>query len=96
MAEEKRLMNSGHSVTMQNREKIMVTGVVDVLSFDEESVVADTDMGMLMIRGANLHVNSLNLDHGELSVDGEVDALEYSDGTGLSKGRGSLFSKIFK
>ena len=61
MGEEKR--NGRHLVTMENRERLSVTGVNDVLSFDEESIVADTDMGVLVLKGVDLHVNKLNLEN---------------------------------
>lgn len=96
MAEERRGLGK-HNVTMDEREKITITGVVDVLSFDEESVACDTSMGILFIRGNNLHVSKLNLDNGELAVEGEVDMLEYSDTNGFSKTKGSsLLGRLFK
>lgn len=96
MIEDRKIGGGKHSVTMENRERISITGVIDVLSFDEESIVADTDLGVMMIKGMNLHVNRLNLEEGQLMIDGEVDSLEYSEGTGFGKSKGSLFSKIFK
>lgn len=97
MAEEKKSLNSAkHRMIMENRNAISITGVVDVLSFDEESVIADTDMGMLIIKGEDLHINKLNLDSGELSIDGELISLEYSDGNAFTKGKGSLLARIFK
>lgn len=84
-----------HSVTMEKRSNIAITGVVDVLSFDEDSIIADTEMGLLVLKGENLHVSKLNLDEGEVLVEGEIDSLEYNDGQ-MAKGKGSFFSKIFK
>lgn len=95
MAEERRT-GARHTVTMENREKISVTGVIDVLSFDEESIVADTDMGVLVIHGAELHVNRLNLESGDLLIDGEMESLEYQQEGAFSKNKGSLLSRIFK
>lgn len=94
--EDRKIGGGKHNVTMESREHISITGVLDVLSFDEESIVADTDMGILTMKGMNLHVNKLNLEEGQLVVDGEIDSLEYSDGNTFSKGKGSLLSKIFK
>ena len=94
MGEEKR--NARHTVIMEKREQISITGVDDVLSFDEEGIICETDMGILVIRGMNLHVNKLSLENGELFIDGEIDSLEYSDTAGGMKGKGSLWGKIFK
>jgi len=95
MGEERR-NTSKHKVIMEKRERVLVTGVLDVMSFDEESVVTDTEMGVLIIRGSGLHVNGLNLEKGELEVDGEVESLVYEEEHVLSKNKSNLFGKIFK
>ncbi len=56
---------SGHKVTIERRERFSVTGVTDVVSFDEDCVVCDTEMGMLVFKGANLKVNNLNVNIGD-------------------------------
>ncbi|EGD48404.1 sporulation protein YabP [Ruminiclostridium papyrosolvens DSM 2782] len=94
MEEKKTVTPMKQTITLDNREKLCVTGVVDVESFNEESIIAVTDLGVLIIRGTELHINKLNLDSNELVVDGDIFSLEYSDGeTGKSK---SFFGKMFK
>ncbi|AEY67917.1 sporulation protein YabP [Clostridium sp. BNL1100] len=94
MEEKKTIKPMNQIITLDNREKLCVTGVVDVESFNEESIIAVTDLGVLIIRGTELHINKLNLDSNELVVDGDIFSLEYSDGeTGKSK---SFFGKMFK
>lgn len=95
MAEEKRRTLGKHNVLMENREHVSLTGVVDVLSFDEEGIIADTEQGMIVIKGSNLHVGKLNLEDGQLSVDGFVESIDYTDGQ-LGKGKGSFLGRIFK
>jgi len=96
MADEKKSV-SRHAVTIDRRNAVSVTGVLDVISFDEETIIAETEMGVLIIRGANLHVNRLHLDSGELSVDGEIVNIVYDDNaSGFGKGKASFFSKLFK
>lgn len=85
-----------HTVTMEKREKISITGVLDVISFDEEMIVAETEMGALILKGINLHVNKLNLEKGDLDIDGEIYSLTYEENGSIGKDKGSLFSKIFK
>ena len=95
MPEEKR--SSGkHTVVMDGRQNIEITGVNDVISFDEETIIADTELGILVLRGSNLHVNRLNLDNGELEVDGEISNLTYEEDSGHGKGKSSLLSKLFR
>jgi len=95
MAEERRA--SKHKLTIEHRENVTITGVVDVISFDEEQVVCDTDMGVLILRGADLHVNNLNLDSGLLEIFGEIVSVNYEDsGVGHGKSKSTLLGKIFK
>lgn len=85
-----------HNITMNNREDISMTGIVDVLSFDEELVICQSDIGILVLKGMNLHVNKLDLDNGILELTGFVIGLQYEEDHILSKNRPSIFSKIFK
>ena len=77
---------------MEDRKVIKVTGVSDVDSFDEQTVIAFTDMGELTIHGDGIHISKLNVDTGELSLEGNFHALSYSD----SKKQGGFFAKLFK
>lgn len=81
-----------HSILLEEREKLRVTGVSDVQSFDEEQVLLETVRGMLVVRGEGLHVERLQLEAGELIIQGEVGLLEYDDSV---QPRGSLFRRIF-
>ncbi len=83
-----------HSVIMENRGKLAVTGVVDVISFDEDVIVAETEMGVLIIKGENLHINSIILEKGQMDVDGLIFNLGYEE-KGHAE-RSSLFGRIFK
>lgn len=84
-----------HTVFMEEREGLALGGVTDVLSFDEEAVVCATELGVLTIQGKELHVKRLSLETGELSLEGEIDALSYSDGA-FHGTKGGLWSKLFK
>ncbi|NLO81687.1 MAG: sporulation protein YabP [Clostridiales bacterium] len=96
MDEKKGVRSRSHSVLIENREKVTITGVVDVDSFDEASVVLVTDYGFITLHGQDLHINKLNLEEGQLIVEGEIIALQYSDSDGMS-GKGSgIFSRLFR
>ena len=90
------MSEQNHSVKIDNRENIFMTGVNDLVSFDEETIVVDTKMETMIIHGHNLHVNKLNLDDGELSVDGEINEIHYESQNALGKNKSSFFNKIFK
>ena len=84
-----------HRLVAERRESIAISGVVDVISFDEEQVVCETDAGVLVLRGTNLHVASLNLDNGSLDIFGQLDGITYED-DGPQRQKASFFGKIFK
>ena len=84
-----------HKIMLTNRRTCTISGVVDVLSFDMNEVLLETDQGMLMIKGKELHVSRLSLDKGEVAVDGNVDSLTYSDMLSGKEKTTTLFSKLF-
>ncbi|MBQ2972854.1 MAG: sporulation protein YabP [Clostridia bacterium] len=93
MPEEKKMNSMPHNLVLEDRRMLTVSGVSDVDSFDEETVVVFTDLGELTIRGANLHINRLSVEVGELTVEGNIAALIYSDDTPKNSG---FFSKVFR
>lgn len=94
MPEEKKYTK--HCVIIDQRENISITGVNDVISFDEEAIVAHTEMGIIVLKGTDLHVNKLNLDKGELEVDGEFLGLTYQEDNAFNKNGNSFLGRIFK
>ena len=89
-------LDEAHNIIMENRKKISVSGVEDVDSFDEETVVIFTNMGLLTIKGTDLHINKLNIEAGDVAIEGEIDSFEYSDAEGKRSGGQGFFSKMFK
>ena len=83
------------NVIMENRSKVSASGVIDVASFDDETVILETELGTLIIKGQDFHINKLNVDIGELIIEGEVDSCVYGEGYSKQKG-GGLFSRMFK
>ncbi|UOO37614.1 sporulation protein YabP [Oscillospiraceae bacterium CM] len=82
-----------HNVIMEGRKKVSVSGVEDVESFDDNEIVMRTTQGILIVRGRGLRIEKLNLDSGDVVLDGMVDRLEYEDDARVS---GGLFSRLFK
>ncbi len=94
--DEKRIVKSKpHNINIEGREKIQISGVVEVASFNDNTVSLDTEMGGLIIKGVNLHINKLNVDDGNLLIEGYIISLVYSDKMESSKDGGFL-SRIFK
>ena len=77
MAEER--MQLPHSITLNERSRLSMTGVTEVVSFDENSVVLHTALGALTIHGKDLQLKTLSLDGGQVAVSGTVSALVYED-----------------
>ncbi len=93
------LQNTGarmHKLTMLNRRTCAISGVEDVLSFDVHEILLETEQGMLMIKGEDLHVSRLTLDKGEVDVDGKIDAFTYSDVAGGGSKNESFLARLFR
>ena len=83
-----------HNVFLEDRKKLSVSGVNDIGSFDDETIVAYTDMGELTVRGEGLHINKMSVVRGDLSVEGEFYALIYSENENAKK-NGGFFARLF-
>lgn len=90
--EEKSRAVRQHNIILEGRKKMSVSGVEDVESFDDHELVIITSQGSLVVGGSELHIGNLNLEAGELSVDGLVTSLVYEE-TAAST---SLWSRLFK
>ena len=88
-------INTTQNIILENREKLNISGVLDVLSFDDQIVILETELGLLTIKGENIRINKLNLDSSEVAIDGEIYQLSYSEKDNLEK-TGGLLNKIFR
>ena len=85
-----------HKLILNNRRTGSFTGILDVLSFDVGEIVLSTDLGMLVIKGEELHVSRLTLEQGEVDIDGKIDSLTYS-GQGRKKEKSESFlGRLFR
>ena len=81
-----------HPLQIEGREKLRISGVEDVVRFDESCIVTTTSAGTLIITGEELHIGKLSLDGGEMQVDGRIDAVTYED---TEVRQGSFLSRLF-
>ena len=89
--------NSFKNIILENREKLKVSGILDVLSFDDQIIIIETQLGLLTIKGENLKINKLSLDTSDFTVDGYISSLTYSNSDiSSSKKNKNILSKIFK
>lgn len=91
--EEKR-GKMAHNVILENRKKMSVSGVTDVGAFDETSVTLTTDEGTLMVKGSALHINRLNVESGDVDIEGLIHSFSYDDR--IKSEGGSFLGKLFK
>ena len=89
-------MQKIHKLVVNNRKTSMVTGVLDVLAFDLNEILLETEQGMLMVKGKDLHVNRLSLEKGEVDLTGHIDSLAYSDVQKNDKKGDNFFLKLFR
>ena len=85
-----------HKMVLSNRRTCNLTGVCDVLSFDVNEIILETDLGILMIKGNELHVNRLTLEKGEVDVEGRIDSFTYSEQLGTAAKGESLLTRLFR
>lgn len=95
--EERKSMNTNiiQNLILENRNRLNISGVLDVLSFDDQIIIVETELGMLTVKGDNLRINKLSIDTSEVIVEGEIISLTYSN-KDLSKKNESFLGKIFK
>ena len=93
MPEDKKTIRTQHNIILENRRQLTITGVMDIDSFDENTVIVFTELGELTIKGASLHINRIDVDTGDLLMEGDVEQLYYTDN---HPQKGSLFSKLFR
>ncbi|MBP3706797.1 MAG: sporulation protein YabP [Clostridia bacterium] len=82
-----------HSIIIDSRKKLNISGVNDVESFDEETVLLKTVMGDITIKGENLRIISFNTETSDLSAEGHIHAVVYMSEV---KKSGGLISRIFR
>lgn len=88
--------NTIQNVILENREKLTISGVLDVLSFDDQIVIVETELGLLTVKGENLRINKLSLDTTEVIVEGTIFNLSYSEKNLDKKSGSNISGKIFK
>ena len=83
-----------HRVVMEGRQSLRVSGVEDVESYDDDTVVIYTVDGTMTVKGMDFRINKLSIEDGELEIDGDVDSILYSDSR--KEEHGGFFGRIFR
>lgn len=92
---ENKLEELKSKMTLENRNKLTLTGVEEVISFDEEKILLNTNLGFLTIKGSELKMNKLDVQNGDVIVMGNIDSIVYS-GKALKKEKENIISRLFR
>ena len=93
MLEEKRAGKLPHSLILEDRKKLTLSGVTDVQRVEEREVSVETCQGHLLIKGSGLHMNKFCVETGDLSVEGQIDSLVYSENKAT---QGGFYARLFR
>ncbi|NLL08989.1 MAG: sporulation protein YabP [Firmicutes bacterium] len=93
--DDKRLSNVRHQLVLAERERLTLDGVIHVDSFDDQEIVLETELGGLVVQGEDLHIKELNLETGNLLVQGYITSVEYL-GDSLGKKSKGLLARLFR
>ncbi len=83
------------NLILESREKLNISGALDVLSFDDQIVIVQTHLGLLTVKGEDLRISKLSIESEEVTVDGKINSLSYSD-KDVEKKESGFLGKIFK
>ena len=92
---DEKVAAKAHKLVLANRRTGSFSGILDVLSFDISEILLETELGLLHIKGTDLHVNRLNLEKGEVDIEGEVDSMEYTQLQNFGEKKKAFFGKLF-
>ncbi|MDD4297144.1 MAG: sporulation protein YabP [Ruminiclostridium sp.] len=96
MSDGKKTVEQEHqNITLRDRKKLLITGVNNVESFNEECIVVDTLLGLVVVRGIDMHINKLDVESAALDVEGEIGVIEYLDHTTPQR-KGGFLSGLFR
>lgn len=96
MADEKKTPEREHqNITLRDRRKLLITGVHNVENFNEECIVVDTELGIVVVRGVDMHINKLDVESAALDVEGEIGLIEYLDQAAPQR-KGGFLSGLFR
>lgn len=93
--ETKKIANVIQNIILENREKLTISGVLDVLSFDDQIIIVETELGLLTIKGENLKINKLNIETSDVTLDGSITSLSYSNSDSMKKASSRITWKNF-
>ena len=96
MMDEKRIQQVGHRFCMENRKHAELTGITDVISFDLEKIILESDCGHITIKGSDLKVKRLSVEKKEIDIEGRLDSIIYTEVSSAQKKGESMLGRLFR
>ena len=93
---DERQLVKAHKISLNNRISGTMTGVREVIYFDAGDIILDTEQGILIFKGEDLHVTRLTVDKGEVEIDGKIDGIMYTDPEEKKRSRENFLAKLFQ
>ena len=93
--QEQSRQNSGQKLMMQDRRRVELNGVTEVISFDNQEIYLETTEGMMRFAGEELHVKRLTLERGEIELEGKIQEISYHQ-SGKERTAGGVLSRLFR
>lgn len=84
-----------NNLSLENRKRLTLTGVIEVINFDDETILLSTSLGKLTIKGEGLKVDKLDVKNGDVIIKGVISSLVYSN-KGIKKNKENILKRIFK
>lgn len=85
-----------HTITLNERKNVVITGVKKIDSFDNEEFLMETSMGYIIIKGDELEIVKLDTYQGTVSIKGKINSLNYMENLSKKEKEDGMFSKLFK
>ncbi|MBE6050098.1 MAG: sporulation protein YabP [Clostridium sp.] len=82
------------NISLENRKKLILTGVIEVIEFSDKEITLSTNLGNLNVKGENLKIDKLDVQNGDVIIRGSVNSIIYS-GKGIKKNKPNIIKRIF-
>ena len=92
---EARIEDKNSNLVLENRKKLSITGVNEVISFNDQAIILTTNLGSLTLKGKNLKMNKLDVQNGDVMITGKINSFEYSEKEN-TKNKDSILSRLFR
>ncbi|MCB2298053.1 sporulation protein YabP [Clostridium tagluense] len=92
---EVKIEDKRSNLLLENRKKLTINGVIEVINFNENQILLNTDVGTMIVKGQQLKMNKLDVQNGDVVISGKVDAVIYTSGISKVK-KDSIISRLFR